>query len=105
MTSSESPILLRSTRHCCCYGGRVARLDANITDRYLAGVHRGNSLFENAREIGRFGDRPKSDGALGAAHGGEVDFGVGHALPDPFVLNRAIARACHPLLVQFVIVE
>src|SRR5262249_25641048 len=47
----------------------------------------------------------KSGGALGTAHGGEIDFGIGHALADPFVLDRPIARARHSLLMQFVVVE
>ena len=58
-----------------------------------------------AGEIAGLGDRTEADGALGAAHGGEIDFGIGHALADPFVLDRPVARARHPLLVQLVVIE
>ena len=34
-----------------------------------------------------------------------ADFRIGHALADPFVLDRAVAHARHPLLMQLVVIE
>src|SRR5579862_7638828 len=98
-------VLISGARHSLRHDGGVARLDADIDDGDVAGVDLCDSLLQRRREIGRLGDRAKTDGALGAAHGGEIDFGLGHALPDPLVLDRAVAHARHPLLVQFVVIE
>src|ERR1700730_3473026 len=98
-------VLIPGARHRLRHDGGIARLDADIDDGDIAGVDFGDRLLQRRREIGRFGDRAKADGALGAAHGGEIDFGLGHALADPLVLDRAVAHARHPLLVQLVVIE
>src|SRR5580692_4127285 len=98
-------VLISGARHRLRHDRGIARLDADIDDGDVAGVDFGNRLFQRRRELGRLGDRAKTDGALGAAHGGEIDFGLRHALADPLVLDRAIAHARHPLLVQFVVIE
>src|SRR5271169_6299626 len=92
-------------RHRGRYGGGVAGLDPHIDDGDLTGIDRGNRLFQNAGKIVGLGDRTEADCALRAAHGGEIDFGISHALADPFVFDWAIARACHALLVQLVVIE
>src|SRR5580692_7454651 len=98
-------VLISGARHRLRHDGGIAWLDAHIDDGDFAGIDFGDGLFQRRREIGRLGDRAKTDGALGAAHGGEIDFGLGHALADPLVLDRAVAHARHPLLVQFVVIE
>src|ERR1700677_3979 len=91
------------------HGGRhdrgIARVDPHIDHGHMTCIDRRDGLFQHGREIAGFGDRAEADRALGAAHGGEIDVGVGHALADPFILARAIARARHALLVQLVVIE
>ena len=85
---------------------RVAGLDAHIDDRDLAGIDARRSPFPSiAGEIAGPGDRAETDRALGAAHGGEIDVGIGHPLADPFVLDRPVARPRHPLLMHLVVIE
>src|SRR5579862_3396776 len=98
-------VLISGARHRLRHDGGVARLDADIDDGDIAGIDFGDGLFQCRREVGRLGDRAKADGALGAAHGGEIDFRFRHALADPLVLDRAVAHARHPLLMQFVVIE
>src|ERR1700730_17299581 len=98
-------VLISGARHRLCHDGGIARLDSHIDDGALAGVDFGDRLLQRHREIGLLGDRAEADGALGAAHGGEIDFGLRHALADPLVLDRAVAHARHPLLVQLVVIE
>src|SRR5580700_5094725 len=98
-------VLISGARHRLRHDGGIARLDADIDDGDATGVDFGNRLIQRRRELGGFCDRAESDGALGTAHGGEVDFGLRHALADPLVLDRAVAHARHPLLVQFVVIE
>src|SRR5580700_2567238 len=98
-------VLISGARHRLRHDGGIARLDADIDDGDVAGVDFGDRLLQRRSEIGRLGDRAEADGALGAAHGGEVDFGLGHTLADPLVLDRAVAHTRHPFLVQLVIIE
>src|SRR5665213_500880 len=92
-------------RHGSRHDRGIARLDAHIDHGYVACIDRRDGLFQHGRQIARLGDRAEADRALGAAHGGEIDIGVGHALADPFVFDRAIARARHALLVQLVVIK
>src|ERR1700683_2020957 len=98
-------VLISGARHRLSHDGGIARLDSHIDDRDVAGIDLGDRLFQRRREIGGFCDRAEADGALGAAHGGEIDFGLRHALADPLVLDRAVAHARHPFLVQLVVIE
>src|SRR5580700_10801629 len=98
-------VLISGARHRLRHDRGIAWLDSHIDDRDVASVDFGNRLLQRCRELSRLGDRAEADGALGAAHGGEIDFGLGHALADPLVLDRAVAHARHPLLVQFVVIE
>src|SRR5271154_6227497 len=98
-------VLISGARHRLRHDRGIARLDADIDDGDVAGIDFGDRLFQRRHEIGWLGDRAEANGALGAAHGGEIDFRLGHALADPLVLDRAVAHARHPLLVQFVVIE
>src|ERR1700693_2791176 len=98
-------VLISGARHRLRHDGGIARLDADIDDGDVAGIDFGDRLLQRRREIGRLGDRAESDGALGTAPGGGVGLGLRHALADPLVLDRAVAHARHPLLVQFVVIE
>src|SRR6202046_686691 len=98
-------VLISGARHRLRHDRGIARLDPDIDDGDVAGIDFGNRLLQRRREIGGFCDRAEADGALGAAHGGEIDFRLGHALADPLVLDRAVAHARHPLLVQLVVIE
>src|SRR5207237_2168413 len=103
--SSNLNALASAARHRCGHHRRIARLDTNVDDGNLTGIYGGNRLLEDAGEIAGPGHRTESGGALGAAHGSQIDFRICHALADPFVLDRTIARPRHALLVQFVVVE
>src|SRR3984957_3806275 len=98
-------VLISGARHRLRHDRGITRLDADIDHGDVAGIDFCDCFFQCRHEIGRLGDRAKADGALGAAHGGEIDFGLGHALADPLVLDRAVAHARHPLLVQLVVIE
>src|ERR1700724_3163565 len=98
-------VLISGARHRLRHDGGIAWLDADIDDGDAAGVDLGDRLLQRHREIGGLGDRAEAYGALGAAHGGEVDFGVGHSPADPLVFDRAVAHARHPFLVQLVVIE
>src|SRR5580693_1620582 len=98
-------VLISGARHRLRHDGGIARLDADIDDGDVAGVDFCDCFFQRRREIGGFCDRTEADGALGAAHGGEIDFGLRHALADPLVLDRAVAHAGHAFLVQLVVIE
>src|SRR5579864_823840 len=97
--------LISGARHRLRHDRGVARLDADIDHGDAAGVDFGDRLCQGRRQIGGLGDRAEAYGALGAAHGGEIDLRLGHALADPLVLDRAVAHARHPLLVQLVVIE
>src|SRR5580700_1486860 len=97
--------LISGARHRLRHDRGIARLDADIDDGDVAGIDLGDRLLQRRREIGRLCDRAEADGALGAAHGGEIDFRLRHALADPLVLDRAVAHPRHPLLVQLVVIE
>src|SRR5580693_8980280 len=98
-------VLISGARHRLGHDRGIARLDADIDDGDPAGIDFGDRLLQCRAEVGRIRDRAKAYGALGAAHGGEIDLRLGHALADPLVLDRPVARARHPLLMQLVVVE
>ena len=50
-------------------------------------------------------DRSKRLRTLCARERGEIDVGIGNALADPAVLDRAIAHAGNALLMQFIVEE
>ncbi len=91
--------------HCRGHVGGIAGLDTHIDDGDCAGIHCGDRLFQRFGKIGRIGDRTEARRALSAAHGGEIDFGIGHALADPLVLDRTRSHARNALLVQLVVIE
>src|ERR1700724_1439904 len=93
-------VLISGARHRLRHDRGIARLDADIDDGDIAGIGFGDRLLQRHREIGRLGDRAEAYGALGAAHGGEVDFRLRHALAEPLVLDRPVAHARPPFLVQ-----
>src|SRR4029077_7490710 len=95
--------LFALARHHRGHGGGVAGLDPYIDDRDVTGLDRGDGLRKDRREIARRVDRPKTLRALRAPDAGDVDVGLGNTLADPAVLDRAVAHAGDPLLVQFVV--
>src|SRR5579862_6874752 len=98
-------VLISGARHRLRHDRGVARLDADIDHGDAAGIDFGDRLLQGCCKINRLGDRAEADGALGAAHGGEVDLRLRHALADPLVLDRTVAHARHALLVQLVVIE
>src|SRR5262245_23424061 len=83
-------------------GGRraVARQDPRIDHRNAAAFDHGDRLLERLLELGGVIARTKALGALAARDGRHVDVGIADALPDPFVIDRTVARDRDTLLVD-----
>src|SRR5215472_19058290 len=93
------------TRHPGYRRGGVTGLDAHVDDGDLSPFHRFDRLRESDLEIADRGDRPVAPRTLRSSHAGEINLGIAHALADPLVLDRPLAREGDAFLVHLIVVE
>src|SRR3970282_1036728 len=81
----------------------VARRDPRVDDAHSARAHAGEAALDRGRHVGHLHHRADALRALRARHRGNVDFGVGDALPDPAVFGGPAAVLGDITLVALVI--